>query len=90
MLRVDGEIRSFQIPRYFFEKLEKDICPEYFVKWRDAKRVELLEKRRMLVEKGDGPLRRARAKGRIFNHISKKRRDDESGKGSVKKIERQF
>lgn len=66
---------EYPIPRYFLRKIQQ-WYPEEFKKYRDANLLRLLDQKRKNIEKGDGPLRRAKAKGRIFNHNAKKRRDD--------------
>lgn len=69
--------RDYPIPRYFLKKMEEEICPVEFSRWKARKRLEFMSRRVSMIEKGDGPLRRAKAKGRIFKSIHKKRRDNE-------------
>lgn len=67
--------RDYPIPRYFIKKME-EICPVELAEFRRKRLLQLLAKRDRLIVKGDGPLRRAKAKGRIFKHIHSKRRID--------------
>lgn len=73
--------RDFPIPRYFSMKIA-ELHPEEFKKFRDANILRLLKTKEKLIKKKDGPLRRAKAKGRIFNHIREKRRSDDVWKES--------
>lgn len=66
MLR-DG---SYPIPRSFFKWLEGN--PD-FERWKIDRRLTTSARVADNVDKGDGPLRRAKAKGRIFKHIHKSR-----------------
>jgi len=76
---VAGQVRligqSFPVPRYFKKKIEA-MFPEKFKSWNDKRLLDLSRKKRLNIEKDDGPLRRARAKGRIFKHVQTKRRMD--------------
>lgn len=69
--------RDFPVPRYFFEAIKK-AHPLEFEKWKRKKVLQGLKIRDENILKGDGPLRRAKAKGRIHAHIKSKRRQDES------------
>lgn len=67
--------RDYPIPRYFMKKME-EICPAELDKFKKERSSKALYDKIENIKKGDGPLRRAQAKGRIFEHIhSKKERD---------------
>lgn len=68
--------RDYPIPRYFINKVREWYPDQYFV-WKEKKRLARLKQRALDIEKGDGPLRRALAEGRIFNHSRLKRIKDE-------------
>lgn len=68
--------RSFPIPRMFRVWMRDQICPTQYDRFYKQKMLRLKETKKKNIEKGDGPLRRARAKGRIFEHIHSKRRLD--------------
>lgn len=67
--------RDYPIPRYFINKI-REWYPEQYEKWRETKRLAALKQRAENIKKGDGPLRRAQAEGRIFNHNRTKRIKD--------------
>lgn len=77
---VKGKISTFEgdqpIPRMFLKKIE-EWHPKEFREWKEKKFLAMLEKKEKLIEKGDGPLRRAHAKGAIFNHNRLKRKKDQ-------------
>lgn len=64
---------DYPIPRTFLRWFEEH--PE-FVKWKAEKALTVAERTVSNIRKEDGPLRRARAKGRIFKHIHKKKEND--------------
>lgn len=68
---------EYPIPRYFQKKI-KEMHPEEFEKFRSANILRLQALKAKTIPKGDGPLRRAKAKGRIFNHKFNKRKLDEN------------
>lgn len=70
--------RDYPIPRYFINKI-KEWYPDEYQKWKEKKRLKMLKTRAESIKKGDGPLRRAQAEGRIFKHTSTKRKQDELG-----------
>lgn len=78
-----GQVKTlsgdFPIPRYFVNKV-REWYPEEFEKWRNEKRLHMLKLRGENIEKGDGPLRRAIAEGRIFNQVRIKRSKDEGSR----------
>lgn len=67
---MDGD---YVTPRYFLKKIS-EWYPEEFQEWKEKRRVAFLKERALNIEKGDGPLRRARANGAIANNIFTKRR----------------
>lgn len=67
--------RNYPIPRYFIQKI-KEWYPEEFFQWKEKKRLQLIKQRREIIEKGDGPLRRAHANARIFTNNHQKRKND--------------
>lgn len=75
--------RDFPIPRYFLKKIQED-HPTAYEKYRTANLLRLVAEKKRNIAKGDGPLRRAKAKGRILQHINRKRILDgpESNRGS--------
>lgn len=74
---IDG---VYPVPRYFHLWIEKNY-PVEFKRYRDARKLRMAEKRSKFILKGDGPLRRAKAKGRIQQHNSDKRRKDATSSG---------
>lgn len=74
MLR-DG---NFPIPRTFLRWYAEH--PE-FVEWKRNKALRVREDTLVNISKGDGPLRRAKAKGRIFQSIHSKKERDNGYKG---------
>lgn len=68
--------REFPAPRYFLRKIQ-ELHPEQYEKYRDANLLKSVDHKEKIIKKKDGPLRRARAKGRIFNHTRIKRKTDE-------------
>lgn len=66
---------DYPIPRYFLQKI-KTWYPEKYEAWRETKRLSAVKQRVQNIKKGDGPLRRAKAEGRIFNHNRIKRIKD--------------
>lgn len=73
--RVQLIDRDFPVPRYFLKKIQEE-HPEEFEKYRAANKLRLVQLKNNLIPKGDGPLRRAKAKGRIFSHNFHKRKKD--------------
>jgi len=73
--------REFPVPRYFAKKI-RDMRPEEYERYKQKKLLRLAKARKKNIEKGDGPLRRARAKGEIFHHQQTKRRLNGNGKGA--------
>lgn len=67
--------RDYAIPRYFDKKL-RELWPVEYYKFKQKKLLKFLQKKPILIKKEDGPLRRAKAKGRIFKSINKKRKQD--------------
>lgn len=61
---------DFPIPRSFFKWLEGN--PD-FERWKEARRLTTEDRTVKNILQGDGPLRRAKAKGRIFSTIHKQR-----------------
>lgn len=76
---VSGKVstfdRDYPAPRYFLKKIE-ELHPERYAAWKLEKTLRLKKQRAQNIEKGDGPLRRAKAKARIFTHNKEKRRKD--------------
>lgn len=73
--------RDFPVPRYFLEKI-KLLHPEEFKKINKKRFLTAYNKSVQATEKGDGYLRRANAKGRIFKHNKHRRKlDDKSSNG---------
>lgn len=76
---VSGKVhtfeRDFPAPRYFLKKIE-ELFPAEFKSWKQKRRLLSLRNRAINIEKGDGPLRRARAKARIHIHNKEKRSKD--------------
>lgn len=68
--------RDYPVPRYFLKKI-KDWYPAQYEQWKEKKRLLMLKQRDEMIEKGDGPLRRATVEGKIFNHHRTKRKKDE-------------
>lgn len=66
---------NYRIPRYFVQKV-KEWYPEKYHEWSEKKRLTMLKQRDENIQKGDGPLRRAKAEGKIFNHQRTKRIKD--------------
>lgn len=64
---------SYPIPRSFFKWMEGN--PD-FERWKAKRRLTTEDKVLRTILKGDGPLRRARAKGRIFQRIHSKKEID--------------
>lgn len=77
---------DYPIPRYFLDKI-KEWFPDDYAKWKSKKIVEKKRKLSKLIAKGDGPLRRAKAKGRIFNKSKQRRLIDGEGPRSVQRPE---
>lgn len=69
---------DYPIPRAFLRWM--DGYPE-FEKWKRERRLTTLDRTLSNIQKEDGPFRRAKAKGRIFRHIHKKKELD---RGSVR------
>lgn len=69
--------RDYPIPRYFLDKI-KLWYPEKFEQWKREKHLKYVQRRAESIKKGDGPLRRAKAEGRIFHSNRIKRKKDES------------
>lgn len=69
--------RDYPVPRYFWKKIE-ELQPEAYAAYKQKKYIDMKAKAAKGIEKGDGPLRRAQAKGRIFKHIHNKRKLDGS------------
>lgn len=80
---VSGKVqlldRDFPVPRYFLKKIQQD-HPIAYEKYRAANILRLQQLKHKTIPKGDGPLRRAQAKGEIFNHKFSKRKHDENHK----------
>lgn len=74
--------RDYPIPRYFLKKL-KDIAGSKFDLWNERRKLTLARRKVENIKKGDGPLRRAQAKGRIFKSHQQKRRVDNVGSREV-------
>lgn len=76
---VSGKVSTLEatypVPRYFLKKIEQ-WYPEEYAAYAASNRLKRLELRQKLIEKGDGPLRRAKAKARIFKHNKYKRSID--------------
>lgn len=68
--------KDYPTPRYFMEYIREN-HPKEFEKYRSANILRLQRIKLENIKKGDGPLRRAKAKGRIFNHNYRKRKADE-------------
>lgn len=64
--------KDYPVPRYFWKKLEQH-HPEIYTAYKQKKYRQLQEQKERLIKKGDGPLRRAQAKGRIFQSIHSKK-----------------
>lgn len=77
--RVKTLDRDYPVPRYFLKKIE-EMFPNEYERHRREKWLKSLKLKKKLIEKGDGPLRRAKAKGRIFNHNKQKRSLDNGTK----------
>lgn len=67
--------RDFPIPRQFFVWMN-EICPVPVQRFKNKNLTKRLQLQEDLVKKEDGSLRRARAKGRIQQHIKDKRKVD--------------
>lgn len=67
--------RDFPVPRYFSKWLEVN-KPEEFFEFKRKRLLTAYARRLDSIGKGDGPLRRARAKGRIFAHVHSKKEKD--------------
>lgn len=74
--------RDYPVPRYFYKKIF-DWYPEEYMRYREKNLLRSIKKKYESIEKGYGPLSRAKAKGRIMKHTYEKRRKDEKGIGSV-------
>lgn len=76
---VSGQIktleRDYPVPRYFWKKIE-ELHPAEYAAYKQKKYSDMQNKRDRSIAKGDGPLRRAQAKGRIFQHIHTKRKNN--------------
>lgn len=81
----DGRMREFPVPRYFMEKI-KLFQPKEFEKWKRKAVAKMQIVKKDNVRKGDGSLRRARAKGRIHQLTKQRRMRDESYRGIPGKI----
>lgn len=68
--------RDYPIPRYFHKKMA-ELWPIEYSNWKRKRFLQQLNKKALSIEKEDGPLRRAKAKGRILKQLHKKRKDDE-------------
>jgi hypothetical protein len=82
MLLKNGEMVSYPIPRMFIRWME-DICPDALNQFRLQNSLRRFEEQVTNVKKGDGSLRRAKAKASIFKSTSAKRRKDS---GDVRSI----
>lgn len=67
--------RDYPIPRYFINKI-REWYPDEYLAWKEKKRLTMLKRRDEDIEKGDGPLRRAKIGGKIFNYHYNKRNKD--------------
>lgn len=72
--------RDFPIPRYYLKWI-KENHPIAYEKYCAANQLRLSQLKSKTIPKGDGPLSRAQAKGRIFNHKFNKRKKDENAPG---------
>lgn len=59
--------RDYPIPRMFHRWMAEVICPKEYAAYKQKKVLKLLNDRVQSIKKGDGPLRRSRAKGRIHS-----------------------
>ena len=82
MLLRNGVMETYPIPRMFMRWME-EICPKELNEFRVKNYLQRFEESITNLEKGDGSLRRARAKADIFKHKSAKRRKDS---GDVRSI----
>lgn len=76
--------RDYPVPRYFLEKI-KELYPAEFEKYKRKKILQLLESREKSIRKGDGFLRRSKAKGRIHQQKKHTRRLNEPQNCSVQR-----
>lgn len=67
--------RDFPTPRYFHDWMKLHKNADY-QRYFEKKLLQTLKKNKRIIAKGDGPLRRAQAKGRILEQIHKKRKVD--------------
>lgn len=84
--RVKTLDRDYPAPRYFLKKIE-EMYPDEYERYKRENYLKKQELRKKLISKGDGLLRRAKAKGEIFNHNKVKRSiDNARAKTSVKTV----
>lgn len=67
--------RDYPVPRYFLKYIQEE-HPAAYAAYKQKNLLRLTQLKEKTIPKGDGPLRRAKAKGEIFKHTQAKRKLD--------------